>query len=1594
VLLPAVGVALLAFLGWVLYTWYFRPPRLELLAIAVADYRVPDAPPIPYCYEDFQGLRKALGKETSDDSWNDASSSNNEFAQLDSALREASGGHDNLLIYIKAHGVSLNGKAFLLDGRFALREHDGRLAIEDILARVGESPARIKLLVLDTGHIESDPHMGMLTNEFTELVAQAVAKMPPEQNVWVLTSNSLYEQAQVSLKDRRSALGYYLARGLEGAADGVRDGAKPDELVQLDELYQYVREHVTQYARLISSDLQTQTPLLLRAGKGRVSDIPPEVLLRIDEARLAAQKQPEQEAAKKKIAGQMPAANQGNLLRPTAAGVLALALAGNQQAAAADSSEAKSQNTKESAPAEPAKETVKTAGQDTATSAKAAPEKPQPEPATDSKEPADAAKARVDGKSPKQADLNTPPAKPRVRTPIEQSLFDNFTWLENRQQQEELWRPSDYAPDLVRLYYESTCACRQRALAGDLFLNIREYRSSLANKLGETEALERRIDEQRAVFARGEASKSYERDADANAAVRLRNDACYLLPLLVADFHATSAFAQPTTELELEGLIRSTAELDRLIAQEPDQSNTSEWFDKWKRSVRDASSRVRGHFDKLRAEFVAQCAEQKRGVTGDANQAAGPRLVDLAEFPMAAPTEREDLQSLAVKASRSFAEVEKQGSATTRRPNSLELQRLSARGWRRTLDRAALELELAGLFCNESREPQRTKLREAVAKSEALASDDARLALSAQVDKFLGDAYRNMPEQVREAMRSTRYQAWRQAETAVRLADARDYREIGRALSLRTTGPWSSPVADVPLRAVPERVARFQIAIDSDAGSGGEPILLRFKAPSKLDVRFESNEPFAPENVRLKLAYDAGRVQIKNAQGTELAPNRLWPAGVPGASNARELHVELDVASLDEKGKQTELTLSWLDPNDRELSRASVALAHPEPVFSQLAVYGQPGTADQRWRQSQDGKWCFDVPFDNDGLGYARLLTFSGHETAYDFRLTNNATHHKKYIVTIYRIPPPDETNPDRKPAALAESALRRGEQLARNELNLPAGGVESIPFFSASAAPPAAGKEAAPPDAAKANGGKADAEAAKERAPEVSSGLVCVLAEQIASPDAKSAAPGRQQVIVAEVKSQFPSNYITPRVSYDARTGEITAALNVPYVDRLPPGGSKVEIEVITTEPLGRQGATAKRETLLTDQNPSDTLRVFVASASPDPAQVFLHVDGYPRAFIYELPLDASLPNVERRLYELRRIEFPKPDVFPLYRTGTVAQAVPFPIRFDMPPSADRSVFARVFVDQTPGGEFNRLEDREVLKTFDDRVHEARLLKRKDSPGISIQTLVDDFVNAHAPALDLRPYRNQPVNIRAQLVRLTSGREEILSESDGTDRADKTLTLYLDGEAPALVAQGPARPVDENESFRIQLYPRDEVTAVEKVEFATKLERDPDSKDPDAKRLVDPKPVPRQGAGSFSFVYAFEKAGRQSLWFQATDESGNKSEIQEVAVTVLKPQAPTANGAKQAAAPKFGQITGRAALPDGGRGTIKTIVLNDAAGKPIKSIPYSGDGTFVFDRLPPGAYSVSATGFLGGVDSKPNPVSVTVEAGKTAGPIRVELSR
>ncbi|MEX2140112.1 MAG: hypothetical protein WD894_12680 [Pirellulales bacterium] len=1572
VLLPVIGLSLLGALAAVLILWFLRPPKLDLIAIAVADYRNPEVPPIAYCYEDLEALRTVLDAEGAESSWNDAST--DKIAQLDTALRETSNSHDNVLVYIKAHGVSLNGAAYLLDGSFELRGRSGRLSIDKLLADVAESPAHIKLLVLDTGHLDSDPRMGMLANEFTRLVTKAVAALPAEKNVWVLTSNSLFEHAQVSIKDRRSAFGYYLAEGLKGAADGVLADSERDGLLQLDELYAYVREHVVQYARLVSSDRQSQTPLLLRSGEGVVTEPPHQDLLRFDAS--------EAEETNVAFRGAPPGRTVG--LPWHARGPLALALAGNQQAATVggDAGKAEAGTAASSAgPTQPAKDDSQTpaaaasaAKNDTPAADKGTSPAKQDDTQTAVKEGAKAA-PKESAKTSAVEQVVKP--LPRPRSPVEQSLFDRYTWLETQQQREALWRPSDYAPDLARLYYESLRGCRQRALAGELFLKARAYQSSLSNKLEEVQRLQRRIDEREKTFKGGLARPSYERDDEVKAAIRLRNDACYLLPLLIEHHALTSANIQPRMQRELQGLIATTFELDRLL-QRDQERDKAQSFENWKQALSASAAKIGAHLSTLRGEFEARSEDQKRLVAAQGNPVVALRLADLAQSPLATPDEREELQALAGKAARSFAEVEKQGSAALRRPPTTETQRLVGLGWQRVIDRAELELALLRLVSNEKGAGKVEELGKMLATAVSLTNADSRLGLVRKIDKYLADTYGNVPNALRDQLKSSQYDSWRRAETVIRLADARDQQRIGKALEEHSSGEWSDPIAGVPLKALPEQIARHQLALGNAPGATGGPLALNYKVPQKLAVRFESNELLAPDRLRLKLDYDQQRVQIKNVQGTELTPGRIWPAGGASGNSTREHRVEWEMASLDERGQQTNMTLTWLDENDRELAHATAVLVHPEPKFSQLAVYGQPGTADHAWQRMPQKESYFDVPF-ADGVALVRLSPFVGHETRYDFRLTNTATHPKKYTAVVYAIPPAEDVEMNRTVASLAMAGETRGNELARNELTLAPGGTGSIPFFASQ--PPAA-KEAAPAaDAAKAGDTKTGDTTPKETAPEVSSGLVCVLTEDTQSTDGKTAVEPRRQVIVIQIDTQLPSNYITPRVDYDARTGAIAAVLSADP-DRLPPAGAKVEMDVVTGEQVKQLGK-AKRETTLTPEDPNDTLLIFAPAGKPTRAEVFLHVDGYPRAFIYELPLDANLPNVERTLLELRRVALPNLESFRIYYPGKVTEPVRFPFSVDMP-SRDGSYLARLFVDPERGGEFNPDEDKVLLQSVKDRVHRATLVKPKTAPGMAIQSQVTDFV----AMLDLRPYLNE-VRLRAQLVRREGGREEVLGDAD--EQADRDIVLYLDGEAPTLSAQGPNRAVEANEKFRVDVYPRDQVTEIDKVEFALKVQPKPDSTDPDERMLVDPQPVPPRTSGTYQLMHAFETPGEQSLWFQTTDKSGNKSEPRRVVVTVRKPV--PANQGGQPAVAQFGQIYGRAVLPEGARGKIEKVVLTNAQGQ-VDERSNLSDGGFSFDKVKPGEYTLEAHGTVSNTIGKPVPTKVVVEPGKRAGPIKVPLGR
>jgi hypothetical protein len=317
------------------------------------------------------------------------------------------------------------------------------------------------------------------------------------------------------------------------------------------------------------------------------------------------------------------------------------------------------------------------------------------------------------------------------------------------------------------------------------------------------------------------------------------------------------------------------------------------------------------------------------------------------------------------------------------------------------------------------------------------------------------------------------------------------------------------------------------------------------------------------------------------------------------------------------------------------------------------------------------------------------------------------------------------------------------------------------------------------------------------------------------------------------------------------------------------------------------------------------------------------------------------------------------------------------------MPESREQIYLARLFVDSQAGGEFNPDEDKILFQSSKDRRHKSLLVKPKTGSGMALQTNVSDFVEE----LNLSPYVNE-VRLRAQLVERKGNREEVLGDAD--ERADKEIVLYLDGERPTLTAQGPNRGVEVSEKFPVEVLPRDEVTEIDKVEFALKVQRNPESTDPDERMLVDPQPVPRRANGDYQLMHAFETPGDHQLWFQATDKSGNKSQPESVIITVNKPL-PAAQGG-QPAAPKFGSIAGRAVLRDGARGNITTVELKDASGRLIDERAPSPDGNFTFEKVRPGEYTLEAQGTVAGNFGKPVPKKVTVEGGKSIRSITVQL--
>lgn len=167
---------------------------------------------------------------------------------------------DNLLLYVRARGVSEADQAVLVWNLEPEQASLGRFRLRDLLSQLADVPAAEKIVLLDAGDVTHDPRRGIVVNAFPEWLKREVERTG-DSRLWVLSSHRILEQSQVSLANSQTLFGLYVARALRGEAD-----LNSDHKVDLDELHRFVSASIQGHVHEKSDGNANQTPELFWGG--------------------------------------------------------------------------------------------------------------------------------------------------------------------------------------------------------------------------------------------------------------------------------------------------------------------------------------------------------------------------------------------------------------------------------------------------------------------------------------------------------------------------------------------------------------------------------------------------------------------------------------------------------------------------------------------------------------------------------------------------------------------------------------------------------------------------------------------------------------------------------------------------------------------------------------------------------------------------------------------------------------------------------------------------------------------------------------------------------------------------------------------------------------------------------------------------------------------------------------------------------------------------------------------------------------------------------------------------------------------------------
>ena len=259
----ALFVLVVVFVAYLL----FRPRPVPLAALTVTDYRSPvhpnalaaeDLRRFEAAFKGYRNIRFSGAMEGRDGHWK---------ALLRGQLQRVRAGgpgkgrlfpdNDVVLLYLSAHGVvdSQARPCLLMSGSDPLDERTW-IPVLDVVTYVNEFVGSSrKVLILDGGRIRENWPVGILHNGFADALQHTLQEKPVDR-LFVLNSTRRDQRAHAAPELGGSVFAWFVAAGLRGAAD-----TNQDKRVNLQELYDYLQNHVDSWVRQNRSE--RQRPLLV-----------------------------------------------------------------------------------------------------------------------------------------------------------------------------------------------------------------------------------------------------------------------------------------------------------------------------------------------------------------------------------------------------------------------------------------------------------------------------------------------------------------------------------------------------------------------------------------------------------------------------------------------------------------------------------------------------------------------------------------------------------------------------------------------------------------------------------------------------------------------------------------------------------------------------------------------------------------------------------------------------------------------------------------------------------------------------------------------------------------------------------------------------------------------------------------------------------------------------------------------------------------------------------------------------------------------------------------------------------------------------------